>query len=63
MLRWIQAHGGLVNTQYVTLDTGTCRFGKTQYVTLDTRTWWFVKAQYVTLNTSTCRLVKHNMLP
>ena len=31
MLCWIQAHEGLVNTQYVTLDTSTCCFGKTQY--------------------------------
>ena len=35
MLPWIQANNSLVNTQYVTLDTSLCRFGKTQYVTLD----------------------------
>ena len=34
MLPWIQAHEGLVNTQYVTLDC----FGKPLYVTLDTST-------------------------
>jgi hypothetical protein len=36
----------LVSTQYGTLDTSTCRFGKTQYVTLDTSTCCFGKTRY-----------------